>query len=70
MSADSESPKSNVETTNTTNMSTNETSADDKLREKLKIYFNHTDFKSNLQREAITTILKREYEFTVKFKLF
>lgn len=43
-------------------MSTDEALVDDKLREKLKIHFNHNDFKSNLQRDAITTILKREYE--------
>lgn len=56
-------------TTKKTKMSTDETSADDKLLEKLKIHFNHNDFKSKLQRDAITTILKREHDSNVKFKL-
>lgn len=62
MSADTESSNSNIATAKTTNMSANETSA--KLREKLKIHFNHNDFKSKLQQDAITTILNREYKST------
>lgn len=69
MSTDTESLKSNAATTKKANMSTEEASARDKLHEKLKIYFNHSDFKSKLQRDAITTILKRKHESTViKFK--
>lgn len=34
--------------------------SDTELREKLKIHFNHTDFKSKLQHDAIRTIIKRK----------
>lgn len=51
--------KSSSSSSSSSNISTADVSTE-LLAEKLKTHFNHSDFKSKLQRDAIRTILKRK----------
>lgn len=62
MSSDTSSRSTASSSISTKNVDANIDS--DHLTAMLKTHFNHTEFKSKLQRDAIRTILKRKFHFS------